>query len=151
MVFDFAVASFLALKKHYAPGLRLHWGGMRRSASILLILLFGWMLSAPLFFTDAEASLPACCRRAGQHHCLMSTGLDSGYSSHGAHIGARCPMYPRTAAAVHPASWGEPPAQSVTAGIYEHPTALPQTEARYRTSWIRSRQKRGPPSFLLSL
>jgi hypothetical protein len=29
------------------------------------------------------------------------------------------------------------------------PTALPQTEARYRISYARTRQKRGPPVILL--
>ena len=45
---------------------------MRRAIAISLMMLFSWTLMAPLFVPDADASLPACCRRNGKHHCNMA-------------------------------------------------------------------------------
>src|SRR5690348_551797 len=47
---------------------------MRRALSILLVLVFGMPALVPLLgaATSGDASIPACCRRHGQHHCLMS-------------------------------------------------------------------------------
>jgi hypothetical protein len=48
---------------------------MRRCFSIFLILFFGLgPLSALAEGTD-EASLPACCRRHGAHHCAMAAQM----------------------------------------------------------------------------
>jgi hypothetical protein len=48
---------------------------MRRGFSILLILVFGLgPLSATLQASD-DASLPACCRRNGAHHCAMAVQM----------------------------------------------------------------------------
>jgi hypothetical protein len=40
------------------------------------------------------------------------------------------------------------PAQVTAESLASHPAAIEQIEARYRISFNRSRQKRGPPSFL---
>jgi hypothetical protein len=64
-------------------------------------------------------------------------------------VGERCPNFPVTTAPAHGlqlAVWRE---QSQFADVVAHPTARPQTEARYRVSFGRSRQKRGPPSSIL--
>lgn len=45
---------------------------MRRVFSILLALTFGFGPVAFAFGYDEDASLPACCRRHGSHHCAMS-------------------------------------------------------------------------------
>jgi hypothetical protein len=68
--------------------------GLRRFSAILLLLLFGLSLLSPLFGSDGEANLPACCRRAGKHHCAMPAGSgapDSGPALRGK---GRCPSYP---------------------------------------------------------
>jgi hypothetical protein len=46
---------------------------MRRFLAIALLIAFGSPLVAPLFAAtaDPEASLPACCRSHGKHHCAM--------------------------------------------------------------------------------
>lgn len=121
---------------------------MRRTSAILLTLLFGWMLCAPLLITSTDAGLPACCRRSGAHHCVMGINFDGTGHPTVAQLATRCPMFPKATAALHPAS-GIPVASTVAASVFEHPTALPQTEARYRASFARSRQKRGPPALLL--
>jgi hypothetical protein len=46
---------------------------LRRILAITLLIAFGSPLFAPLFAatSDPEASLPACCRSHGTHHCAM--------------------------------------------------------------------------------
>jgi len=45
---------------------------MRRWFSIFLILFFGLGPLSALADGTEDASLPACCRRHGAHHCAMS-------------------------------------------------------------------------------
>jgi hypothetical protein len=45
---------------------------MRRGFSILLIVLFGLGPLSMLVDGSEDASLPACCRRQGAHHCGMA-------------------------------------------------------------------------------
>ena len=47
---------------------------LRKLLSILLLALFGLPCASPLFASGRQAGtgLPACCRRNGQHHCMMS-------------------------------------------------------------------------------
>ena len=46
---------------------------LRRMLAITLLIAFGSPLVLPLFAAtaDPEASLPACCRSHGAHHCAM--------------------------------------------------------------------------------
>lgn len=69
---------------------------MRRALSILLVLLFG---AGPLSFafnSSDEASLPACCRRLGAHHCAMN-GPQSASAPGSIVVKARshCPQFPQ--------------------------------------------------------
>jgi hypothetical protein len=70
---------------------------MRRALSILLTLAFGF---GPLAFAigyDDGASLPACCRRHGAHHCAMGTDTRSGSSSEDTPAltaPSHCPLFP---------------------------------------------------------
>jgi hypothetical protein len=50
--------------------------------------------------------------------------------------------------AVHGKYAVPPSARMVYASVFSHPTAKPQTEARYRASHSRTKQKRGPPSLI---
>lgn len=45
---------------------------MRRGFSIFLILFFGLGPLSSFVDGSEDASLPACCRRNGTHHCAMS-------------------------------------------------------------------------------
>jgi hypothetical protein len=45
---------------------------MRRGFSILLILVFGFGPLSAFVDGSEDASLPACCRRHGAHHCAMA-------------------------------------------------------------------------------
>jgi len=120
---------------------------MRRLLSISITVLLGLMLAAPLF-ADASSGLPQCCRRNGVHHCAdwMAGG---GTERSVTRVGTGCPAFPKaTAAPTH-----HDLAMSAVGGagspVFVHPAAAPQTEARYRVGFARSRQKRGPPSAAL--
>ncbi len=72
---------------------------------------------------------------------------DSGTSFHA--IRERCPYFPVAAAAPAgpDAAFLKTPA-AIFAAVVRHPSIQFQTEARYRVSFSRSRQKRGPPIVL---
>ncbi|HUB78257.1 MAG TPA: hypothetical protein VMB03_05645 [Bryobacteraceae bacterium] len=119
---------------------------MRRALAWLLLAEFSFPLIAPALFADAESNLPECCRRGGKHHCamMMDDAPVTGVSFRSAH--ARCPLYPGISAT---------PAGDYVAvlnssvllfgALVSHPAIFVQTEAVYRISFSRERQKRGPP------
>jgi hypothetical protein len=121
---------------------------MRRALSILLLSLFAWMQAAPAFALDSQSGLPACCRRDGHHHC--ATGMaDTSVSRTFATIAPKCPASPQATAATSPISFTPATAQNISTPVFVHPASAPQTEAHYRVSFARSRQKRGPPALTL--
>jgi hypothetical protein len=116
---------------------------MRRMLSISMTVLLGFLLAAPLF-ADATSSLPQCCRRNGMHHCTgeMASGAERSFSS----IGSRCPAFPKATAASAAHGFAIAMTRGGETPVFVHPAAAPQTEARYRIAFARSRQKRGPPA-----
>ena len=69
---------------------------MRRSLSILLLFVFGLGPLAPALPQHDHTSLPACCRRAGAHHCAMAAETQAD-SSPRIPVFARpshCPLFP---------------------------------------------------------
>jgi hypothetical protein len=144
------------------PGEALYNPSVRRASAIcaLSAICYAWI--APLALADSEANLPACCRRNGAHHCSMKGSMpgemqsgemeESVPSTDGtAFYFARqcCPACPGTAAASNqgPVAVLRNSA-AIFAGLVSHPSIQPQTEARYRVAFSRSRQKRGPPVVL---
>ena len=130
---------------------------VRRIFSILLLVFFSLPIVSPLLAmtTDAEAGLPACCRRNGAHHCMMNMDMGTGRhaaSSHGdsgtphfAVLTMKCPYTPQAPATGHPDRLALDPASAIFAEIVSHPSGIAQTESRRRIAQDRSRQKRGPP------
>jgi hypothetical protein len=123
---------------------------MRRSVATLLALVFSWMLVLPAFAVSAESNLPACCRNNGKHHCMKQMQPASGSGASLAAIGEKCPYFPRSTTAMHVETFAPGIGQAIFAGIVRHPAVSPQTEVGYRASHLRSKQKRGPPSLVLS-
>lgn len=119
---------------------------MRRALAIFLLVGFSLPLIAPLLAsTPSEASLPACCRRDGQHHCMM---LGQG-SPQDRTVAPKCPFAPfasRSLMAPHAIAAGHRPIAS--AGMAGLGVIVREALAGYRISADRTRQKRGPPSFL---
>jgi hypothetical protein len=115
---------------------------MRRFAAAVLL---GWinflLIFAAVLPAAAESNLPACCRRLGKHGCSMTSS-----TAGPALQAALCPLYPRGHAVPAQAkASGVPTPVSTFAITVSHSALLPQTETRYRTSYSRDWQKRGPP------
>ncbi len=122
------------------------------AASVLLALLSLWGLPICSAFTgrSAEDNLPVCCRRNGKHHCAIQTMPDTRSGAAFTAPPQHCPLYPK---GVVPSptrvNLFAPTASAVFfAALQSHPTFAPQTEARYRIAFDRSRLKRGPPTLI---
>ena len=133
---------------------------MLRAVAILLIniISFGWL--APAMPSGANISVPACCREHGKHQCAMKMAHQMEEQSNAAGpvanrsihvVYEKCPYSPKgwTTASNSQASTLNR-GQLFYGDVLSHPALQAQTEARYRISFSRSRQKRGPPSFLFS-
>lgn len=119
----------------------------RAFAGALIALLFAAIL-APLLQANPEASLPACCRTHGEHHCMMSEA--SSASAGFAALAEKCPYFPKGVAAEHFSTSLPANLLAAAGAIVSHPAGVKQTEARYRESCNRHRHKRGPPSLLFA-
>jgi hypothetical protein len=120
---------------------------MRRTIAISLMMLFSWTLIAPLLASDADANLPACCRRNGRHHCMMRrmmqlTGTQRGFTA----VSEKCPYRPAGACAPNSPTYKPETASAFHARTVFHPAPAPQTVVRFRISFFRSHQRRGPPT-----
>lgn len=113
----------------------------------------------PLFAAArGDAGLPACCRRAGKHHCAMSAEdtakVLAAETAAGAKRGVRqmrgkgeaCPYQCALMTRAH-ADTGLMAAASLRlyAAVTAHPAVHAQTESRWRVARERARGKRGPP------
>jgi hypothetical protein len=124
---------------------------VRRTITTLLLLLFLVPLISPLFAANAaETKLPAYCRRDGKHHCEMPTSWKSGDAGtktiQAFSLRQKCPSYPVSPITVHIDFSTDKARDATYLGIIGLETCVSQTEARYRISFDRSRQKRGPPN-----
>jgi len=123
---------------------------LRRLSAILLLALFSFSLIAPALVADTDASLPACCRRAGKHRCAMA-GTSGGQSSSGPAFaaGGRCPYFPDSFAPVNNSVRFATGVAEAGFGPLVGPVAVHfATPARVVASLSRSNLKRGPPSYL---
>jgi hypothetical protein len=77
---------------------------MRRLVAAALMLVFTSPLVLPFFAAsaDSEASLPACCRRHGKHHCNMTAAMMAMLAASSGPVltAPPCPLYPTAAAPV---------------------------------------------------
>jgi hypothetical protein len=120
---------------------------MRQFQAVLLLVSFSLSLIGPVVSADSESQLPACCRRNGKHHCGMKQADDE--LSSGRPINAikrTCPDFPSGPSGP---SGSKAPLlhrdDTIELSVLSHPAGHVQTEARYRISFSRSSQKRGPP------
>ncbi len=124
--------------------------GLRRASAILVMLGFSFSLCSPVLYSDSESKLPKCCRRDGAHRCSMMDAKDRLAQAPGLGIKstrAKCPLYPTGKAMPASTKANLPRLMTVSvAPTLSRPTAVEQTEARFRLSFSRSSQKRGPPS-----
>ncbi len=127
--------------------------------SLTAILLFAatllpFVLPAFTLGQDPDTGMPACCRRHGAHHCMMSMSerdrspRGAAATSQGARWHApaeRCPCCPASAPSLHAQTLFAPTGPTFSEVFFGHPLGLAQTECRRRLARDRSRQKRGPP------
>ena len=124
---------------------------MRRILAITLLIAFGFPLVAPLFAAtaDPEASLPACCRSHGKHHCaMMHMMLLAAYS--GPFFNAPpCPFYP---AAVTPQAsprfHSRLRSHSLSSNSAHSHRSPPRPAAPSAPLLASANLKRGPPALL---
>jgi hypothetical protein len=128
----------------------------RRLLSILLFWATLFPLIVPALTTGAmgQSTLPACCRRAGQHHCDMSPAVrallqqELDGSTRIAASPQQCPYRQHSLAASHLQTPTPGASASYAAFSLLEPSPATQAECLRRISFDRSRQKRGPPSLL---
>lgn len=124
---------------------------VQRAWAILLLNLIGLLPLAPAFSRPTHvAQLPACCRAQGKHRCAMRqvTAHASATDPTIYSVCGQFPVQPVSSTAVNPSVFLTKASHPFFAAISSHPVVQEQIEARYRISFERSRQKRGPPSFL---
>ena len=126
---------------------------LRKLLAILLLVVFGLPSASSLFALTprSEASLPACCRRAGMHHCTQMAEQDSQPTDH-RHVSMvqeKCPCCPAVL------SFGcatnllaSPSAPLLFTALQTQSAVVAQAEVSQRIAHDRARGKRGPPSFL---
>jgi hypothetical protein len=122
---------------------------VRKLFAILQLLL----LSLPTFASvtalrgGSDANLPACCRRLGTHHCLMSPAERAAIAGVGfSAVPQPCPYCPKALPAAQHSPASPAPAALFFAQIASHPAGIAQTLAKRRIAQDRARQKRGPPT-----
>jgi hypothetical protein len=98
-----------------------------------------------------DANLPACCRKNGKHHCLMSMRERNQLAQNFPTVSPlpeQCPYCPAIMTATHANVFAAPSAQAIFASLVSQPAGIAQTESKRRISEDRSRQKRGPANSL---
>ncbi len=128
----------------------------RRLLSILLFWATLFPMVAPALTTGAmgQSMLPACCRRGGKHHCMMSPEerqrmmreLEGGTRTSAPP--EQCPYRQRALMAAHLQVFTVATAATHEAFLLHEPSVAAQAECLRRISFDRARQKRGPPSLL---
>ena len=116
---------------------------MRRLVSIALMVVLGLPLFASVLGRAQEARLPACCRRAGAHHCMEMA--EAGVQPSQPSVRMTCPAFPRSTGTMQSGGWTFDAAGAASAEMVNRPEVVGQVEAGYRVSLGRAWQKRGPP------
>ncbi len=128
----------------------------RRLLSILLFWATLFPLIAPALSSGAmgQSTLPACCRRGGKHHCMMSPEMRAlmlGEQDGSTRVGTppeQCPYRQHSLAASHLQVFTSRAAATHPAFLLRQPSVAKQAECLRRIAFDRSHQKRGPPTLL---
>ena len=121
---------------------------MRRVVGTILVFLLWLGPFAAILPANAEARLPACCRRHGAHHCEMAGTAGLGKSSPGPVFGAprHCPSYP-TNLTRSTAPTGVLATDSVRVFAQVARPAVPSNSRLViHSTLLKTRANRGPPS-----
>jgi hypothetical protein len=122
--------------------------GLKRLSAILLLVLIGLTPIVPGFGSDTATNLPACCRRAGKHHCSMPDDQPGSGSATGFRANGRCAQYPPVVLSQREQILSKIPAlDSVSAASGSFEIARPQERLCPHATLSAAHLKRGPPSF----
>jgi hypothetical protein len=124
---------------------------MRRALTILMILFFGLGPFAATLSASDEASVPACCRRHGAHHCAMSARsaallLETASGQHLFTAPASCPYFPGYTVAPNTTVLALTVAPAGLQDLLSVPHSPAASRAAARVSQVRTRAGRGPPA-----
>lgn len=127
---------------------------LRKTLSILLLAAFGLPFLSTLLegSAGAESTLPACCRRSGAHHCMMSAAqLETlQQSAQVTVLHSKCPLYPKASAPAHHPDYSFASPNFVLTTALSATDELGQIAAWARVALEGARHKRGPPAVRLS-
>lgn len=125
---------------------------LRKLIAIALLAVFGLPLASSLFALTprSQSNLPACCRRDGKHHCMMSMAERNRIFGTKPEFSApleKCPYCPAAILSNHRSADFVPPSRHmIYAGLVSHPAVVVQAECQQRISRDRAHGKRGPPA-----
>jgi hypothetical protein len=121
---------------------------MRRVLSMFLLLFVALPLVAPALGQTTQQRLLLCCRKGGAHHCIASATTADGLPA--PTFSGHCSAIPKPAVTSHATDGITGANLHISASSPISSLRVRQVEAGYRISFLRSRQKRGPPAFVLS-
>ena len=123
-----------------------------KAIAMLLLLVFIGDTTPLAFSADSESNLPPCCRRNGKHHCAMMDTMREQSDASGPAVGAlqkRCASFPVVVPGQnYSKTFLYKDEETSFALIFSQPAGPVQSEARFRLSFSRASQKRGPPTLL---
>jgi hypothetical protein len=136
------------------PKFMYHEGEMRRAFSILFVCLFALGPLAVLIDGD-DASLPACCRRNGTHHCVMTDAMlarmvQAALSSPAFTSPGHCPQYSTHGNAAPSHALALARASKPVAGETREPLPRAPSDSHARNIHLRAPALRGPPALTLA-
>ena len=124
---------------------------LRKFLAIALLAVFGLPFVSPLLAMTArsEANLPACCRKHGKHHCMMSaverSRLNPGKPAFTAPV-EKCPYAPAAILSTqHPTKLASPSWQMFYAKVGTGCAGIGPTILQWRLARGKAHGKRGPP------
>jgi hypothetical protein len=127
---------------------------MQRALAISLILVFGMGPLSALIGDSEDASLPACCRRHGEHHCAMASSLTAivaaSTGSGVLTVPSTCPNFPSALAATASSTHALTAASVTLLFLHAELHSPLAARASARMSTIRTREGRAPPVSLLA-
>ncbi len=128
--------------------------------ALLLAFLMPWGLQLPAASQSGDTNLPACCRRNGTHHCMMSMAqkqaMDRALMGNERAFRApmqRCPFWPSQMTLVFPGTIPatEPPRPLSLVPPGAREASPQQAESMRRATELRTRHTRGPPALPFSI
>ncbi|HEV2647109.1 MAG TPA: hypothetical protein VGU46_12155 [Acidobacteriaceae bacterium] len=117
--------------------------------TLALLIAFGSPFVAPILAAtaSAQASLPACCRLHGKHHCSMPEGGGQGSSNGAVLQGPPCPFCPGATQQTRTSGVSLTIAQRASVQSHQVFALLGLREGKARAVSAFAHLKRGPPCF----